>query len=84
MDEETLRFARFAWTAWSPTADYYALQGDKAKALEWLQFAVSRGDERAFYFRRDPRLSSLRGDSRFQLLLHAVELRQAASPTFQQ
>ncbi len=83
MDEESLRFARFAWTAWSPTADYYALQGDKAKALEWLQFAASRGDERAFYFRRDPRLSSLRGDVRFQLLLHAVELRQAASGTSQ-
>ena len=58
MDEECLRFAHFAWTAWSPTADYYPLQGDKAKALEWLQFAISRGDERASYFRRDPRLSS--------------------------
>jgi DNA-binding winged helix-turn-helix (wHTH) protein len=79
MDEETLKFARFAWTAWSPTADFYALQGDKAKALEWLQFAVSRGDERAFYFRRDPRLSSLRDDVRFKLLLHDLELQQSAS-----
>jgi tetratricopeptide (TPR) repeat protein len=79
MDNETLKFARFAWTAWSPTADYYSLQGDKDKALEWLQFAVSRGDERAFYFRRNPRLSSLRSDDRFQLLIHSVELRQRAS-----
>jgi DNA-binding winged helix-turn-helix (wHTH) protein len=83
MDNETLKFARFAWTAWSPTADYYSLQGDKDKALEWLQFAVSRGDERASYFRRNPRLSSLRGDDRFQLLLHTVELRQRASESVQ-
>jgi tetratricopeptide (TPR) repeat protein len=79
MDEENLKFARFAWTVWSSTADFYALQGDKVKALEWLQFAVSRGDERAFYFRRNPRLLPLRDDARFQLLLHDLELRQAAS-----
>ena len=78
MDEENLKFARFAWTVWSSTADFYTLQGDNVKALEWLQFAVSRGDERAFYFRRNPRLLALHDDARFQLLLHDLELRQAA------
>ena len=42
------------------------------------QFAVNRGDERVFYFRRNRRLSSLRGDPRFELLVHDLELRQAA------
>ncbi|MBV9038661.1 MAG: hypothetical protein JO182_29510 [Acidobacteriaceae bacterium] len=58
---------------WSSTADFYTLQGDNVKALEWLQFAVSRGDERAFYFRRNPRLLALHDDARFQLLLHDLE-----------
>ena len=78
MDEETLKFARLTWTVWSPIAEFYALQGDRDKAMEWLQFAVQRGDERAFYFRRNPRFASLRGDSRFQLLLEDVESRRAA------
>ena len=78
MDEETLKFARLTWTVWCSVAEFYALQRDRDKAIEWLQFAVERGDERAFYFRRNPRFASLRDDARFQLLLQNVESRQAA------
>ena len=76
MDEDTLKFARLAWAVTSATADFYALQGDRTKAIEWLQLAVSRGDERVSYFRRNPRLAALRDDTRFQSLLKSVEARR--------
>jgi tRNA A-37 threonylcarbamoyl transferase component Bud32/Tfp pilus assembly protein PilF len=75
MDEGTLKFARLSWDVTSTTADFYALQGDRAKAIEWLQLAIARGDERVSYFRRNPRLAPLRNDTRFQSLLKSVEAR---------
>ena len=76
MDEGTLKFARLTWTVTSTTADFYALQGDHSKAIEWLQLAIARGDERVSYFRRNPRLATLRSDTRFQSLLKSVEARR--------
>jgi DNA-binding winged helix-turn-helix (wHTH) protein len=75
MDEDTLKFARLTWSVMSATADFYALVGDRSKAIEWLQLAVARGDERISYFRRNERLAALRDDPRFQLLLKSVEAR---------
>lgn len=75
MDENTLKFARLTWAVTSSTADFYALQGDASKAIEWLQLAISRGDERVSYFRRNPRLASLRTDARFHSLLKSIEAR---------
>ena len=76
MDEGTLKFARLTWTVTSTTADFYALQGDRSKAIEWLQLAISRGDERVSYFRRNPRLATLRDDPRFRSLLKSLEARR--------
>jgi DNA-binding winged helix-turn-helix (wHTH) protein/tetratricopeptide (TPR) repeat protein len=76
MDEGTLKFARLTWSVTSTTADFYALQGDHSKAIEWLQLAIARGDERVSYFRRNPRLATLRNDTRFQSLLKSVEARR--------
>jgi DNA-binding winged helix-turn-helix (wHTH) protein/Tfp pilus assembly protein PilF len=76
MDEGTLKFARLSWTVTSTTADFYALQGDYSKAIEWLQLAIARGDERVSYFRRNRRLATLRNDPRFQSLLKSVEGRR--------
>ena len=76
MDEGTLRFARLTWTVTSTTADFYAMQGDSTKAIEWLQLAIARGDERVSYFRRNPRLAALRNDTRFQSILKSVEARR--------
>jgi DNA-binding winged helix-turn-helix (wHTH) protein len=75
MDEDTLKFARLTFAVTSTTADFYALQGDHSKAMEWLQLAVARGDERVSYFRRNPRFAALRNDTRFQSLLNSVEAR---------
>jgi tetratricopeptide (TPR) repeat protein len=78
MDEETLRFADVVFWATTPTADFYALQGEKSKALDWLQKAVRNGDERINYFGRNPRLASLRDDPRFRSIIRTVEARRAA------
>src|SRR4029434_2872598 len=72
MDDGTLRFARLTWAVTSTMADFYALQGDYSKAIEWLQLAISRGDERVSYFRRNPRFAMIRNDKRFALLLRSV------------
>ena len=76
MDEGTLKFARLTWTVTSTTADFYALQGDRTKAMEWLQLAIARGDERVSYFGRNPRLVTLRNDARFLSLVKSVEARR--------
>jgi DNA-binding winged helix-turn-helix (wHTH) protein/tetratricopeptide (TPR) repeat protein len=75
MDEGTLKFAQLTWAVTSTTADFYALTGDNPKAIEWLQLAIARGDERVLYFRRNRRLAALRNNTRFQSLLKAVEAR---------
>ena len=77
MDEGTLSFARLNWAVTSTTADFYALQGDRTKAIEWLQLAVARGDERVAYFRRDPRLAMLQSDARFLSLVNSLEARRS-------
>ena len=76
MDEDTLKFAHLTWAVTSATADFYALQGDPSKAIEWLQLSVGRGDERISYFQRNPRLATLRDDARFQSLLKSVRGRR--------
>lgn len=75
MDEGTLKFGALTWAVTAATADFYALNGDSSKAIEWLQLAIARGDERVSYFRRNPRLTTLRNDRRFRSLLKAVEAR---------
>lgn len=80
MDEDTLQFAQLTWAVTSTTADFYALQGNASKAIEWLQLAIARGDERVSYFRRNPRLAALRNDTRFQSLLRSVEGRRFDAP----
>jgi tetratricopeptide (TPR) repeat protein len=75
MDEGTLKFAQLTWAVTATTADFFALNDDSPKAIEWLQLAISRGDERVSYFRRNRRLAALRNNTRFQSLLKAVEAR---------
>jgi hypothetical protein len=76
MDEGTLKFAKLTWAVTSTTADFYALQGDNSKAIEWLQLAIARGDERVPYFRCNRRLATLRDDPRFHSILKSVEARR--------
>jgi serine/threonine protein kinase/Flp pilus assembly protein TadD len=57
-------------------AEFYAVMGDSAKALEWLDRGVRMGDDREDWIRRDPHLASLRSQPRFQEMLASVAYRR--------
>jgi len=76
MDEATLKFAEIQILATLETAEFFALVGDRAKAFNWLDRAVRNGDERVNWFRKDPRLASIRNDPNFQRIIDSIESRR--------
>ena len=48
--------------------------GDKEQRFKWLEQAYKEKTEPLLYLRVDPRLDSLRSDSRFEDLLRRVNL----------
>ncbi len=81
MDSEVQAYA--GAQVWVPlmAAEFYAVMGDTAKALEWLDRAVRMGDDREDWLRRDPHLASIRDEPRFQQMLASVAYRrQQRSP----
>ena len=52
----------------------YAVMGDKAKALQWLEAAFEKRERQVFWLKIDPRLRSLRGEPRFQELVRKIGL----------
>ena len=80
MDEETLKFAAAAFPTTLGVAEFYAVIGDASRALEWLERTVRNGDERAGWFRRNPRLAGLRDDPRFARIIASVESRRTVKP----
>jgi serine/threonine protein kinase/Flp pilus assembly protein TadD len=77
MDAGVLKYAEICVLFTSLVAEVYALVGDRQKALDWLETAVRKGDDRAEWFRRDPFLASLRHDEpRFQQILSSIESRK--------
>ncbi len=75
MDGEMLKYGEFVWLA-SLVAEFYAVLGDKPKAMDWLERAVRAGDERAEWFRRDPLLANVRGEPRFRQILDSISFRR--------
>jgi len=80
MDEETLKFFDAAIISTLGAAEFYAVVGDKSKAIDWLDKAVRNGDERAEWFRKDPWLASIRQDPRFQQIVDSIEARRRQRP----
>ena len=62
----------------SVVAEVFTALGDPVQALEWIERAVGRGDERAEWFRRDPLLAGIRNQPRFAQILESIESRRAA------
>ena len=60
----------------SSAADFYAVMGDADRALGWLERAVRMGDYREEYLRRNPLLTGLRAQPRFQQILDSVAYRR--------
>ena len=81
MDDEVLKYAGASpfWIA--SVAEVYAVLGETAQALEWLERAVRSGDERAEWFRRDPLLSTIRNEPRFQQILDSIAFRRQQRPS---
>ena len=76
MDEETLKFSDAAFVATAEAAEFYAVLEDTPKAVRWLGATVRNGDERVEWFRRDPRLASMRQDPSFQQIIASVQARR--------
>lgn len=76
MDRELEKYAGVHPPMIAQMAAFYALLGEKDKALEWLDRAVRIGDERAEYFQRDPQLASIRVEPRFKQLLESIAYRR--------
>ena len=60
-------------------ADVYAWRGEKDKAFEWLERAYQQRDSGLNGIAWDPLLSSLKGDSRFGVLLTKLKLSDGAA-----
>jgi tetratricopeptide (TPR) repeat protein len=76
MDEDVLKFLGASVPSTLDAAEVYALTGETTKAIEWLERAIRNGDERAQWFRRNPRLASIQTDQRFQQMLASIETRR--------
>ncbi|MBI1786127.1 MAG: protein kinase [Acidobacteria bacterium] len=80
MDGEVEAYAGVYFRGPLLAAEFYAVMGDTAKALEWLDRAVRLGDDREDWLRRDPLLASVRDHPRFQQILASVAYRRAQRP----
>jgi tetratricopeptide (TPR) repeat protein len=78
MDDEVLKFAAANFSATLEAAEFYAVLGETAKALEWLDRAVRNGDDRTDYFRRDPLLANVRKEPRFRQIVESIVYRRRA------
>jgi serine/threonine protein kinase/Tfp pilus assembly protein PilF len=72
MDDDTQKYAALAIWSTSWAAEFFALLGDSAKALEWLELAVHNGDERDDWFRRDPLLAGVRDLPKFKQITQSI------------
>jgi tetratricopeptide (TPR) repeat protein len=77
MDSETLKWAGNApFQETLRAAEFFALLGDIPNAIDWLDRAVRRGDERVGWFQKNPRLASIREDPNFQRIVNSVQARR--------
>ena len=75
MDSEVLKYGELIMFA-SIVAEFYAVLGDKAKSLEWLDRAVRAGDERADWFQRDPLLANVQKEPRLRQIIDGIRNRR--------
>ena len=64
----------FAETAAYQIAEVHAYRGDKDKAFEWLERARRQRDPGLAGLRKDPLLTNLHDDPRWNAFLHAMGL----------
>jgi Tfp pilus assembly protein PilF len=75
MDSEVLKYGELM-SVTSNVAEFYAVLGDPAKSLDWLDRAVRAGDERAEWFQRDPLLANIQREPRFRQITDGIRHRR--------
>ena len=53
-------------------ASAYALEGERAEALQWLRRAIELGNENKPWFQRDKNWDSLRDDAEYQRIVGGI------------
>ena len=76
MDNESQKYGALAFWTTSIVAEIYAVVGEPEKALDWLERAVRKGDERDGWFRRDPMLAKIRDLPRFGKILDSIDYKR--------
>ncbi len=76
MDEEVLKYAAVVFDETELVAQFYAVLGETAKAIDWLDRAVRNGNEHADWLGRDRSLASIREQPRFKQILDSIVLRR--------
>jgi predicted Zn-dependent protease len=80
LDDEVLKYGELLFFTLN-VAEFYAVLGDRAKALAWLDRAVRAGDERAEWFERDPLLTNIRQEPLFRQIVDGIRYRQEQRKT---
>jgi tetratricopeptide (TPR) repeat protein len=75
MDDDVLKYGEFIIGA-SNVAEFYAVLGERPRALEWVDRAARAGDERAEWLKRDPLLAGVRDEPRFREILDGIRNRR--------
>ena len=76
MDEETLKFADADFLCDVASRGVLCRVRKILRAIEWLDRAVRKGDERVEWFRKNPRLASIRNDPSFQRIIDSIQARR--------
>ena len=75
-DDDARRFADANMFSTLEAAEIYAALGETERALEWLDRAVRKGDERLEWFRINPHLAPLRDNPRFREIIDSIAFRR--------
>jgi serine/threonine protein kinase len=76
MDDEVLKYAAVCFDETELAVQFYAVLGETAKAIDWLDRAVRNGNEHADWLRRDRYLAGIREQPRFRQILDSIALRR--------
>jgi len=76
MHEEVQKYADLQPFAALDAAEVYAVLGETDKAIEWLDRAMRKGDDRAAWLRIDPLLANVGQHPRFKQILNSMEFRR--------
>lgn len=73
VDEKVIETAEVDQDVAYRLASYYALDGQKRQALEWLKKAVAMGNENYPWFVVDPKWDSMRDNAQYKAILQSLK-----------